>query len=137
MKLRLAASISGIFIASALGGCVQSCYQSEDTVVTQISIGDPSEPDISIPRFPAVPTYVSSGCQTPNPVRVELYINPYGYAQNVTLLDPWPNECVNKYLKHLQKIKLVEAPLTHPLEHFRVDIQASRVSTKQCMRISQ
>jgi hypothetical protein len=136
MKIRLATYLCGIGMILALGGCATSCYQSNDTVLTQISIGDPAEPAAAIPRFPAVPIYVTTVCQTSSPVRVELYIDRSGYAQGVSFLDPWPNECAKKYEQQIKQSRLIDTPLARPLEHFRVDLQTSQVSSRQCIRLS-
>lgn len=70
-------------------------------------------------------------------VRVDLLINPYGYVQDVTFLDPWPNECANQYVRRMKFAKLIETPLTGPLEHFRVEVHNNRITTSQCIRITQ
>lgn len=137
MKIRLAACISCIFIASALSGCVRSCYKSDDTVLTQVSVGDPSAPEAFITKFPVVPAYGSSECRVASPVRVELYIDVSGTVQGVTFLDPWPNVCANEYVRHMKFSKLVETPLFRPLEHFRVDIQTSQIRHRQCINLEQ
>jgi hypothetical protein len=137
MKIRLAAYLLGIFMASTLSGCVRSCYRSAETVLTQISIGDPSAPEVSIAKFPAVSQRDPSACLTPSPVRVELYIDMSGQVQGVTFLDSWPMDCANEYVRHMRFAKVVDTPLFHPLEHFRVDIHESLVSNRQCIRLEQ
>lgn len=74
-------------------------------------------------------------CQTASPLRLELYIDTNGYARGVTFLDPWPNDCANEYVRTIEGPKLVDAPLAVPLDHFRVDLQYSRVNTKQCIKL--
>lgn len=137
MKIRLAACLLGIFLACTLSGCVRSCYKSAETVLTQDSVGDPSMPEVSIAKFPAISQRDSSACQIANPVRVELYIDVFGQVQGVNFLDPWPMDCANEYVRHMRLAKVVDAPLFHPLEHFRVDIHESIVNNRQCIHLEQ
>lgn len=102
----------------------------------QVSVGDESAPEVVIGKFPVMPVREGSICQTANPVRLELYIDTGGYARGVTFLDPWPNDCANEYVRNIESSRLVDAPLAAPLNHFRVDLQYSRVNHRQCIKMN-
>jgi|GEM_PF-6744644 len=136
MNIRLGACLLLIGVAANLSGCVRSCFKSNELVLNQISIGDESAPEVKISKFPVMPVREGSICQTSAPLRLELYIDTNGYARGVTFLDPWPNDCANEYVRNIERSKLVDAPLAVPLNHFRVDLQYSRVATKQCIKLN-
>lgn len=124
-------------LAASLSGCVKSCYTSQDTVLTQTAVGDPADPEVSIAKFPFDSKLVPSLCQTSSPVRAELYIDVTGTVQAVTFLDPWPNTCTKDYIRDMKMAKLVETPLSRPLEHFAINVHTSRVTSRQCIRLQQ
>lgn len=135
MKNRIEACLLAVFTASMLSGCFQSCYKSTDIVLSQVSIGDASAPEIAITKFPVVPTNRAAGCQSTSLVRVELYIDTNGYVRGMNFMDPWPNECANAYVRYMESARIVDVPLERPLEHFRVDIHNDVIQNKQCLRI--
>ena len=137
MKPRLVAHLLILSTAAILSGCTQSCFTSDDIRMSQESLGDPSAPEVTITKFPVIPTNKITGCETVSLVRVELSINPYGYVQNVQFIDPWPEACANEYVRRMKFSKLIDTPLAVPLEHFRVIIHNSRVVSRQCIRLTQ
>ena len=135
MKIRPQTYLLGIILLATLSACAKSCYTRDDTVLSQKIIGDAENPEGSGVKFPFESKLVSLACQTPTPVRVEMNINPYGYVQTVAFLDPWQNDCASEYVSAVKSSRLVDVPLSRSLEHFRVDINVSRVSSRQCINL--
>lgn len=137
MKIRLQICLLGILLLPALGGCVRGCYNSEETVLNQIVVGDPAAPEVSVAKFVSNAKPESLACQIDpaNPVRVDLYISASGIVQNVTFLDSWPDACATKYAQNMRGAKLTQTTLLSPIEHFRIDLRTSKVNVQQCMRM--
>ncbi|WP_206363049.1 hypothetical protein [Stenotrophobium rhamnosiphilum] len=135
LKIRPQAYLLGLFIVLSLSGCVKGCYQSDSYALTQTPAVDPSVPTVTLAKFPFNAKVDASWCQTASPVRVELFVDVSGYVQRVTVLDPWPDACAKEYLRGMNNFKFVESPLTQPIEKLIVNLQVSRTSRRQCMKL--
>ena len=136
MKVGQGICLLGMLLVPLLGGCVRGCYNSEEIVLTQTALGDPSAPEVPAAKLIADAKPESLACQTgDNPVRVDLYVDEAGIVQNLTFLDAWPYSCAAKYAQNMKGIKLVEMAQYRPLEHFRIELRTKRIPVKQCMRM--